>query len=246
MPGLPVFSRAPRRIGKYAPGQVEELSAGSHLVLDRVSFTVQQGDIFGLVGESGSGKSTLIRLLAALIKPDSGEASVFGYDVARQPAQVQYLTNRVSVNASSFKQLSALDNLVFGARQYGMNAVEARRWAAQLLMQLGLDEQMMLLPLEALSRCQQQVVVIARAMVSRPHLLLLDEPLSALDHDAKRCVLQTLHQFREIYGTTILIATRNWIEAIETCDCIAVLSEGKIISLETRFQASQIHQLFIG
>jgi ABC-2 type transport system ATP-binding protein len=241
MPGLPSFSRAPRRIGRSNSGPLIETHPQAILALDRVSFTIQQAEIFGLVGSGGSGKSTMIRMLAGLLKPDRGEISIFGYDVVRHLLQVQHLTNRVSVDASFFKQLSAIENLTYGARLHGLDTLETRRWAAELLERLGLGEQARAKPLESLSRSAQQIVVIARAMLTRPSLLLLDEPLAGLDADGRNSVLHFLQGLRESEGTTIVIATRNWFDALEICDCMAVLSEGRVVSLENSVQVREAH-----
>ncbi len=243
MPGLPSFGRAPRRIARSNDGRLEEIHPQAMVALDCVSFTIQQAQIFGLVGPGGSGKSTMIRMLAALLKPDQGEVSVFGYDVARHSLQVQHLTNPVSGEASFFKQLSALENLLYGARLHGMNIAEARGWAVELLGRLGLDEQTIAMPMESLSRSVQQIVVIARAMLTRPPLLLLDEPLAGLDVHAKRQVLRVMQELRDSDGITVVIATRNWIETLGVCDCMAVLSEGKVVSLETSFRVTETQAL---
>jgi len=148
--------------------------------VDQVSFEIEQGEIFGVLGPNGGGKSTLIRLLSTLLLPDNGQISVFGYDVERQFVQVQELINRVSVEASFFKKLSPMENLLYGARLYGLKGSETRRQVVEILTRLGLEKQQITSPMEEMSRGTQQKVAIARALLSHPRFLLLDEPTTNL------------------------------------------------------------------
>jgi len=208
-------------------------SAAMVVAVDHVSFTVCEGEIFGILGPNGSGKSTLIRLLATLLLPDGGDIRIFGYDVVRQPMQVQRLINRVSVEASFFKKLSPMENLVYGARLYGMGGAETRRQVIEILTRLGLEERSIHKPMEEMSRGMQQKVAIARALLSRPRLLLLDEPTTGLDPRSKREVQQVVRELRSQHGTTILLTTHDMFEADELCDRIAIIEGGKIVALDT-------------
>ena len=136
--------------------------------LKGITLQVRYGEIFGLLGPNGSGKSTLIRLLATLLVPDGGAISVFGHDVQQEPMAVQRLINRVSVEASFFKKLSPMENLLYGARLYGLNGSEARAQATAILTRLGLQAKSFDRPMEEMSRGMQQKVAIARALLSRP------------------------------------------------------------------------------
>lgn len=203
------------------------------VAVDHVSFTVQPGEIFGVLGPNGSGKSTLIRLLATLLLPDEGDIRIFGFDVVRQPMQVQRLINRVSVEASFFKKLSPMENLLYGARLYGMNGAETRRQVVEILTRLGLESRSIYKPMEEMSRGMQQKVAIARALLSRPRLLLLDEPTTGLDPRSKREVQDVVRELRQEHGTTILLTTHDMLEADTLCDRIAIIESGKIAALDT-------------
>ena len=201
--------------------------------VDHVSFTVQPHEIFGVLGPNGSGKSTLIRLLSTLLLPDEGTIKVFGLDVARDEMQVKRLINRVSVDAAFFKKLSPKENLLYGARLYGVSGKEADRKARDILKRLGLRESSYTSPMEDMSRGMQQKVAIARAFLTQPVVLLLDEPTTGLDPRSKLEVQSFVNELRDVHGATILITTHDMNEADALCDQIAILDDGKIVALDT-------------
>jgi ABC-2 type transport system ATP-binding protein len=201
--------------------------------VDHVSFSVQQAEIFGVLGPNGSGKSTLIRLIATLLLPDEGTITVFGCDVKSQAMQVQRMINRVSVEASFFKKLSPMENLLYGARLYGMEGKETRHKVVEILTRLGLEKNTIRQPMEEMSRGMQQKVAIARALLSRPKLLLLDEPTTGLDPRSKREVQAVIRELNEQHGTTILLTTHDMGEAEALCHRIAIVDSGRIVALDT-------------
>jgi len=203
------------------------------VAVDHVTLSVKEGEIFGVLGPNGSGKSTLIRLLATLLLPDDGQIKVFGYDVVKEPMQVQRLINRVSVEASFFKKLSPMENLIYGARLYGQGGAESRKQVVEILTRLGLKKRSIYKPMEEMSRGMQQKVAIARALLSHPRLLLLDEPTTGLDPRSKREVQQVVRELRDDFGTTILLTTHDMVEADELCDRIAIIDSGRIVALDT-------------
>lgn len=203
------------------------------IAVDHVSFEIREGEIFGVLGPNGGGKSTLIRLISTLLLPDSGKISVFGYDVVRQPVQVQQRINRVSVEASFFKKLSPLENLMYGARLYGMDGKETYGQVFEILARLGLEKRSITNPMEEMSRGMQQKVAIARALLSKPKLLLLDEPTTGLDPRSKKEVQEVVKELREKHGTTILLTTHDMIEADQLCDRVAIMNSGKIMAMDT-------------
>jgi ABC-2 type transport system ATP-binding protein len=203
------------------------------VAVDHVSFSVHQAEIFGVLGPNGSGKSTLIRLIATLLLPDAGTIMVFGHDVVSQAREVQRLINRVSVEASFFKKLSPMENLLYGARLYGMDGKETRHKVAEILTRLGLEKESFHQPMEEMSRGMQQKVAIARALLSKPRLLLLDEPTTGLDPRSKREVQAVVRELNELHGTTILLTTHDMSEAEALCHRIAIVDNGKIVALDT-------------
>lgn len=203
------------------------------IAVDRVSFNVQEGEVFGVLGPNGSGKSTLIRLLSTLLLPDEGYILIFGHDVVREAMKVQRLINRVSVEASFFKKLSPMENLLFGARLYGLEGRDIRQRVVEILTRLGLEKSAIYKPMEEMSRGMQQKVAIARALLSRPRLLLLDEPTTGLDPRSKHEVQAVIRELNQEHGATILLTTHDMVEADTLCDRIAIIDGGKIVALET-------------
>nr|WP_288089038.1 ABC transporter ATP-binding protein [Roseiflexus sp.] len=203
------------------------------VAVDHISLTVQRGEIFGLLGANGSGKSTLIRLISTLLVPDGGEIRVFGYDVQREERTVRRLINRVSVEASFFKKLSALENLMYAARLYDLPGVYARQRSVEILRSLGLSEKRLYEPLEHMSRGMQQKVAIARGLLTSPVLLLLDEPTTGLDPRSKHDVQRFILRMRAEHDTTVFLTTHDMDEADRLCDRIAIIDDGRIVALDT-------------
>jgi ABC-2 type transport system ATP-binding protein len=236
-PGSPLWKRLVAKNGRKNENQDPQLSTQTArqivTALDHVSFSVEEGEIFGVLGPNGSGKSTLIRLIATLLLPDAGMIEVFGHDVVRHPRDVQRLINRVSVEASFFKKLSPMENLIYGARLYGMQGSETRKKVVEILTRLGLEERSIYSPMEEMSRGMQQKVAIARALLSRPRLLLLDEPTTGLDPRSKREVQQVVRELNQESGTTILLTTHDMLEADTLCNRVAIIDNGKIVALDT-------------
>jgi ABC-2 type transport system ATP-binding protein len=203
------------------------------VAVDRVSFQVRRGEVFGILGPNGSGKSTLVRCIATLLLPDEGRITVFGHDVLQEEMAVKQLINRVSVEASFFKKLTPMENLLYGARLYGLGAREARQRILKVLKRLGLKKETAFRPMEEMSRGMQQKVAIARAFLTRPILLLLDEPTTGLDPRSKREVQTFMEELRDNHDATILLTTHDMQEADALCDRIAILDEGRIVALDT-------------
>ena len=201
--------------------------------VDDVTFTVARNEIFGVLGANGSGKSTLIRMMSTLLIPDRGRIEVFGLDVRRDEAAVKRLINRVSVEASFFKKLSPLENLRYALRLYGQSGSGVRDEIVRTLEMLGLEPDRVGQPLEQLSRGMQQKVAIARAFLTAPVLLLLDEPTTGLDPRSKQEVQAFVHRLRAEHDATIILCSHDMREAEELCDRIAVLDKGRLVALDT-------------
>jgi ABC-2 type transport system ATP-binding protein len=200
--------------------------------LDAVSLTVGRGEVVGILGPNGSGKSTLVRVVSTLVVPDAGSVEVFGIDAVRHPKRVQQSMNRVSVEASFFKKLSAMENLLYGAKLYGVTAGEARPRIKEILESIGFAHKRAQEPMEHLSRGMQQKVALARALLTSPILMLLDEPTTGLDPRSKRDVQAFVRRIREAHDSSILLCTHDLDEAEELCDRVGIMMDGKILALE--------------
>lgn len=203
------------------------------LALDDISLDVRRNEIYGILGANGSGKSTLIRIISTLLIPDAGQISVFGYDVREDEMRVKRLINRVSVEASFFKKLSAMENLLYAVRLYGRQGDDLRGEITRILVDLGIKEDRVNAPLEQMSRGMQQKVAIARAFLTSPVLLLLDEPTTGLDPRSKKDVQKFVHDLRDHHDATIVICSHDMDEAEALCDRIAIMDNGKLIAIGT-------------
>jgi ABC-2 type transport system ATP-binding protein len=200
--------------------------------LDDITLDVGRNEILGILGANGSGKSTLIRLISTLLIADSGEISVFGYDVRHDEMRVKRLINRVSVEASFFKKLSAMENLLYAVRLYGRGG-DLRGEITKILVELGIKADRVNAPLEQMSRGMQQKVAIARAFLTSPVLLLLDEPTTGLDPRSKKDVQRFVNDLRDNHDATIVICTHDMDEAESLCDRVAIMDGGRLIAVGT-------------
>ncbi len=201
--------------------------------VDDITLTIHRREIMGVLGSNGSGKSTLIRLISTLLIPDKGTVEVFGHNVVTEERAVQRLINRVSVEAAFFRKLSPLENLLYSARLYGIPAGEARQQVFEILTRLGIKPDRIRQPLENMSRGMQQKVAIARAFLTAPILLLLDEPTTGLDPRSKQDVQVFVRELRDTHDATILLTTHDMDEAEALCDRIAIIDGGRIVALDT-------------
>jgi ABC-2 type transport system ATP-binding protein len=200
--------------------------------LKGVTFTMERGECVAILGQNGSGKSTLVRLLSTLLLHDGGEARIFGYDVFKEERAVRRLVNRVSVEASFFKKMSAAENLAYAARFYGMGPRETHAKIPEILERVGFPAARRGEAMENLSRGMQQKVALARALLTSPVLLLLDEPTTGLDPRSKQEVQAFIREIRLRHDSTILLCTHDMQEAEELADRIGLLDRGELLFLE--------------
>jgi len=203
------------------------------LAIENVSLRLERGAIHGILGANGSGKSTLIRLVSGLLTLDEGRVEVFGLDIERDELAVKRLLNRVSVDAAFFKKLSPMENLLFAARLYGMDAGVARTQTKAILGRLGIAESRLGRPVEQMSRGMQQKVAIARALLTSPTLLLLDEPTTGLDPRSKLDVQAFVEEVNASHDATIVLTTHDLAEAERLCDRITILDGGRVVAEDT-------------
>ena len=199
--------------------------------LDGVSFTMLKGETLAILGQNGSGKSTLVRLLSTLLLDDGGSVTIFGHDVATEHRAVRRLVNRVSVEASFFKKMSAIENLSYAARYYGMAPSQTHDLIPEILERVRFPKDRLTDSMENLSRGTQQKVALARALLTSPVLLLLDEPTTGLDPRSKLEVQQFIREIRTTHDATVLLCTHDLAEAETLAERIGILDKGKLIAL---------------
>jgi ABC-2 type transport system ATP-binding protein len=219
------FRRRDRRDGRLA--RKRRVPA-----LTDLTFTIERGECVAILGQNGSGKSTLVRLLSTLLLHDGGSATVFGYDAFRETRAVRRLVNRVSVEASFFKKMSAEENLAYAARFYGMTRGQTDSEIPRILSHVGFPAERRGEPMENLSRGMQQKVALARALLTSPVLLLLDEPTTGLDPRSKLEVQEFIREVRVEHDATILLCTHDLAEAEALADRVGILDRGELLCLE--------------
>src|SRR5690242_803300 len=219
-----VFRRRDRRAGRFARKRMPALNG--------VTFTIERGECVAILGQNGSGKSTLVRLLSTLLINDEGEARIFGHDAFRDTRAIRQLVNRVSVEASFFKKMSAHENLSYAARFYGMSPAKTRTAIPEILERVGFPAERRGESMENLSRGMQQKVALARALLTSPVLLLLDEPTTGLDPRSKLEVQDFIREVRTTHDATILLCTHDMAEAEALADRVGLLDRGELLFLE--------------
>jgi ABC-2 type transport system ATP-binding protein len=218
------FRRRDRKASRFARRRMPALK--------QVTFTVARGECVAILGQNGSGKSTLVRLLSTLLINDGGEARIFGHDAFRDTRQIRKLVNRVSVEASFFKKMSAAENLSYAARFYGMPPSQTRHVIPEILERVGFPSDRRREAMENLSRGMQQKVALARALLTSPVLLLLDEPTTGLDPRSKLEVQDFIRDVRATHDATILLCTHDMAEAEALSDRVGLLDRGELLFLE--------------
>ena len=196
-----------------------------------VSFAVERGEFFGLLGPNGAGKSTTIGCIATLVRPTAGRILVDGVDVARQPQEAKRRIAVVPQTRNLDRDLTVREVLTYHARYFGLPAGEREARADRLLAEMQIADKAGAKP-EALSGGQQQRVMIARALMHDPKVVLLDEPTTGLDPQARRQLWETLGALHA-RGVTFILTTHYMEEADRLCQRLAIVDHGKVLTLDT-------------
>jgi sodium transport system ATP-binding protein len=216
-----------------------DLERGRFVAVDRVSFTAQEGEIYGLLGPNGAGKTTVLRILSTVLEPTSGTAIVGGFDVVTQPLLVRHQIGFVSTNTAVYDRMTAREMVEYFGRLYGMDEPELADRIDELFNRLQMHEFSDVLGAK-MSTGMRQKVSIARAIVHDPPVLIFDEATSGLDVLVGRALLDTVAELRA-QGKCIVFSTHIMREAEKLCDRIAILHRGRILAEGTLPQLLEEH-----
>jgi ABC-2 type transport system ATP-binding protein len=205
---------------------------GSFLAVDKINFSIKEGEIFGFLGPNGAGKTTTIRMLAAIFPPSEGDAQVAGFDVVKESMNVRSNVGILSENPSLYERLTARLNLEFFAKLYDVpkDQISTRiEFLGDLFdLKTRLDERV-----GTFSKGMKQKLAIARALIHDPPILFLDEPTSALSPEASKVIRDLLVDLAKDRSRTICICTHNLFDAERLCDRVAIIRKGKILTTGT-------------
>ena len=205
---------------------------GQQIAVDGIDFSVQRGETFGLLGPNGAGKSTTLRMIACRTPLTSGDLSVDGFDVRTEGRQIRSLIGVVPQDNNLDPDLSVLRNLIIYASYYGIPKERAKQRAEELLDFIGMsgraDSR-----IDQLSGGMKRRLMIARALLHEPRLLVLDEPTTGLDPQVRQEIWQKLEELRRVSGVTILLSTHYMDEAEKLCERLVVIDHGRILAAGT-------------
>ncbi|HOI12952.1 MAG TPA: ATP-binding cassette domain-containing protein [Methanoculleus sp.] len=227
--------------------EVENLTKtfGTVTAVDRVSFEVREGEIFGFLGPNGAGKTTTTRMLTGVVPMDGGSVRIFDHDIRKEPVRAKQRFGVVPETSNAYVELTAWQNLMLMGDLYGLDRTRAERRSRDLLETLGLygrkDQKV-----RGYSKGMKQRLILAMALLHEPELLFLDEPTSGLDVQSTQMILVLLRDLNAD-GTTIFLTTHNMEEANRLCDRIGIIRAGKIVAIDApeRLKAAidRVHRL---
>jgi len=199
--------------------------------VDKISFMVKSGELFGLLGPNGAGKTTTIRMLTGIFKPTGGIALVGEYDIQKKPLEAKQLMGIVPEMANAYVDLSALRNLLLMGELYGIGKKERVEKAENLLKLFGLYERRNN-KVKTFSKGMKQRIIVAMGLMNDPKILFLDEPTVGLDVESVRLIRRLIKEFNS-RDITIILTTHNIEEANQLCDRVAIMNHGRIIAIDS-------------
>ena len=235
---------------------------GQIRAVDRVSFQVAKGELFGLLGPNGAGKTTTISMIAGLLRPDEGAVEIAGFNLWGDPGRAKRLLGLVPQDLALYEEFNARENLLFWGGLYGLARSELKRSAEELLERVGLADRARE-PVSRFSGGMKRRLNLAIGLVHRPKALLLDEPTVGIDPQARNNILEIIRDIAR-QGTTVLFTTHHLEEAEKLCDRLAILDHGQIlqtgsvselakvagdrdlVSVRGKFSAPQLEQALAG
>jgi sodium transport system ATP-binding protein len=234
-----------RHLTKTFPGK----KRGEIRAVDDVSFRAEPGRIYGLLGANGAGKTTTLRLLATLLKPTTGSATVADFDVARQPDQVRARVGFLAASTALYGRLTAREMITYFGRLHGLPDATVRARITRLADELDLHE-FLDRRCEKLSTGMKQKTSLARTLVHDPSVMIFDEPTLGLDVMAARAIVRFVRECRD-RGKTVVYSTHIMSEVEKLCDRIGIIHDGRLLAegtlaeLRTRFGESNLEEIFV-
>ncbi len=230
-----------RNLVKIYPGGIKGV--------DGVTFSVEEAEIYGLIGPNGSGKTTTLRIIATILKPTSGYARVFGYDVVKEPLTVRRYLSYFPEEAGAYRDLRGIDFIKFmiHTRLEGREAEEAIEEAVKIS-ELG---ESLKQPVRRYSKGMKRILALSVVLASKPRLAILDEPTSGLDVERSIEIRSLIKKYVADYGITVLLSSHNMLEVETLCERVAIIHKGKIIAegyvdeLKSRYSAVNLEEVFL-
>ncbi len=204
---------------------------GERVAVQDLSFSVEDGEIFGLLGPNGAGKTTTLSILSTLLIPDGGNVTISGYDLVRQVKQVKRLIGFVPQELALYSTLSARDNLAFFGRIYGLRGANLKERINSVLALVGLGDRAAD-PVQTFSGGMKRRLNIAAGLIHKPRILFLDEPTVGVDPQSRNFIFEHIERLNED-GMTIVYTTHYMEEAERLCDRVAIMDQGRILALDT-------------
>ena len=212
---------------------------GSLKAVDNIDFEIQKGECFGFLGPNGAGKTTVIRILYCFMPPTSGEVMVFGMNVSKKPSQIKFRTGVMPQENNLDPDLSVFENLIVYARYFDIPKKESSNIAHELLEFVELKEKAGV-NIKSLSGGMKHRLLLARALINNPELLILDEPTTGLDPHSRHSVWNKM-KYLKSRNTTLIITTHYMEEAEKLCDRVAIMDSGKIVTIDSPERLMNIH-----
>ncbi len=205
---------------------------GDLVAVDNISFSIEDGELFGLLGPNGAGKTTLLKMLSTLLRPTGGSAHVCGYDVQRQQDDVRRCIGMTFQDPSTDTELTGRENLDFHARMYGMSRELRKARLKEVMMLVELEDKIDV-QLKNYSEGMRRRLEIARGLMHHPQVLFLDEPTVGLDAQTRRKIWDYIKDLNRRENVTVIITTHYMDEADYLCSRVAIIDRGRIIAIDT-------------
>jgi len=217
-----------------------EKDYGKVKALRGITFSIEEGEIFGLIGPNGAGKSTTLKILATLLRPTGGKAEVFGFDVVKEADEVRKLISYLPEEAGAYKRLTGLEYLKFMAKLYAKDSRKAEKMLKLGIELSGLGDRLRD-KISTYSKGMVRRLLLARALMVKPKLAILDEPTSGLDIMNAFEIRRIIREFSK-EGVTFLISSHNMLEVEYLCDRVALIHKGKIVEVGSPHELKEKHK----